>query len=458
MESVPRRQGLLANHTFPVYKSDGVSARIVCDAIINNHNFDLPTTTALPRLEDVSDTWMFFDGGVEYDAIAWYHQFILDQEIRWLFGTTMGSLRLQYTVMPQGFAAATRIAQQALDIITDHAYANLPLTVGPRAWFNYIDNHCRMNRRADDAQLRARFDDATHEVNADFGSLQDWSPIITFIGSTMTIDQHNNHTVGLKPRWAQRASAYLHAAAHAAIAPMHTVAGVAVWSNRVLRAPLADLYHVLDDVRHERTAPSPDARTELRACHILASAPRTLPQLPTHIIPIAIDATPNRIAAVAWDAVPFIEPTSFPPMTNPFARAATRVCSNIDTTQPTPATVHANNIPHTRINLAELLAFALAIHHASPRTLLAIQSDSKTALRWIRQGIAPTKAASTIISYIAKLASNKHIRITTTWIPGAINPADIFTCSSRSSGDTRTGRINVKYQIINQNFRMTTWA
>ena len=456
MEIVSRRAGVLCNHTFPVIKSDGLFARYVCDCIVNHHSPDLPTATILPHLHDVSDTWLFFDGGCEYDAIAWYHQFVLEQEVRWLFGSQSGSLSAQYMVMPQGFKAATRIAQQTLNVITARAYAEVRIACSS-AHFNYIDNHCRMNRKDDDAALKHAFATTIKLVDADFGVLQDWSPTVSFIGSIMSIDD-KGHNVALKATWATRASTYLSAVASAARAPMHTVAGVAVWAYRVLRLPLAHLYDTLHAVRQNNDGPSPATRVELRECVRNITIPRTLTPVPSHIIPIAIDATPHRVAAVRWEPVPFVTPSTFPQHTIPFAEAANRACAAIPTTTPSPAHVYAEDIPRTRINLAELLAFLLIVHHAPPGTLLAVLSDSKVALRWMRHGIAPTRAACNILIAITRLAYAKRIRIVLAWIAGDINPSDTFTCSGRTSGNRHTGAALIVYQrTTERGFRVTTW-
>lgn len=447
LEFVPRHeQGsiLLWNNAFPVAKTGGTEARWVVHCRVNDLCPDLPVDVMLDRLEDVIDSFGWFEGGVEYDGVSWYGQFLVEEEVSKLFGIYKGSIKTKQVVMPQGFKGATKVGQDALCTITKKAYMDARTT--KLAVFNYIDNSARLCDKEDNQHLEDLFSRTIREVGADFGTLGAWSNSVTFIGTTMCYDITTaTRTVGTKEKWASKAHEFLLSAAIAREVPRDSILGVILWILRVARLPLGV---ALPAIQWESNVITPSIRELIRGSAAIAIRPRILLEVITHVQYGVIDASQRRVASLLWKEVSFRTPTNYnKPFQHEMDDAALRAGRE--------AKVEACDLPApTRINLAELLGVYHAVIQATSNTLLLLLTDSITARSWAWKGIAGSDTACRIVLSIQSLCSIKNIRLAIGWIRGGdLNPADPYTRDNRTTGHT----VNLEYPMSLKTYKLTRW-
>lgn len=425
---------------FPVLKSDGLTTRWIVDCRPVNAAYTGPTATSLPRVEIVLDVVLFFRGGREDDGVGWYGQFELSEPVQRLFAMTLGSLLVLMTVLPQGFSAAARLAQDTLVTIYRVAYGALITTTF--AAFGYLDNALTLsNSERVDRDLRQRAEARHREANAQF-EMGAWSETITFIGMVVTTVDGRYREVALKDKWAVRASSFLQAIASATTEPPHAVRrqvlGILLWVVRVLRLPYTTLSTMLTWMganettdEHRRLLRETRFRRRLIALHDLNS-----------ITVVATDATPTRYAAaffrprsIDWSVERnhVLRSTERSPLSLLGERALEAV--RYDETVYVLSTRYERvGRRRTRIDGMELLAILLAVAVAPPNGILLVLTDSIVAKGWTRRGLAHAPWANTILSVLCALCYSKQVRLLLMYVPSKFNPADKYSRDVVSHG------------------------
>ena len=270
-------------------------------------------------------------------------------------------------VMPQGFKAATRIAQDALEAIDRHAYKQSP--PGTIYTSNYIDNHLRLCDKRNHQTCSDAFDDATKQVGADFGSERPaWDSTVAHIGSKMMkIGQQS--CIDLKDAWKTQ-------------------------------------------TRHD---PSPTTINASKTyTHTNYNRSRD----------VGCDA--HTLAAAVWNPQALEHGGEIQHGANPFtqilqAHLNTKGCHET-------AYVQHINLQHAmRINLTELLGILLCVVMAPTDCLLAVSTDNRSAKKWTKSGLAPTSFANRILQIITDAVSRKRIRLAIAWVESKRNVVDSFS-------------------------------
>jgi hypothetical protein len=463
-ERVPRktpRGAYVMNRAFPVAKG-GTSvgwSRWVMDCLVNRCEAAdaVPTSTTLARIEDVHDAWIFFRGGREDDGVSFYGQFELHPAIRHLFAFGMGSVVLAMCVMPQGWAPATRIAQQALGIMYSVAYWFLRCRVRHKS-FMYIDNALTLScSSADDEVLKTAARRAHSLVGADF-QYGDWGTAVSFTGYTLVRSAGRGRPgVMLKASWKSKASMYMGEAVQrqgADALAMASLLGVMLWIVRVLRIPYVEVPATMAAVRRlargrdgerapgERHLFDAGLRREMRRVAEWIGLSRPLIDFSTYALAwAASDATPTRVAAMLWEPVNHsvkrtdLNDDACDNVLCASVMRAAREAASAERGCPSGCEVDYfdADVPR-RINGMELIGVLLALVMAPTSCVLAVFTDSQTAKAWVRRGITAGQYSDVIVRVVSRVVQAKRIRLLLGFVPGVENPCDKYSRSDAQRG------------------------
>lgn len=467
---LPRRhrapQHELHSLGFTTPKSDGVQSRWVVDALANRISRpDIPTRAELARLEDFVDAFLLFRGGREDDGVSYYGQHPLDPKAAPLFASSINSRVVYPTVMPQGWQAATCIAQDNLVATYRIAHANSSPPPHRFQGHDYIDNHLALS---DSLTADAILVDGARRAHASTGSVFTigvYTTMPTFAGVTMSsLTDDGSRLVSAKPRWLAEAQAWLLEATEVGRTTVYAeeVCGVLLWALRASRRCFARFAPgILRWLRQHITGPAvipEEARAEIRRDILpIMRVPRVI-RLPARLLFATTDATTRRMAAIFYTEMTrpvsvehILSRTRLGSTKNPLCAFAEELLPSDGGRHRVYVCAHDDIVSHG--NVGELAAMLLAVLAAPADTILAIISDSTSAIGWTRRGTAPA-ALLGVVSQIASTAEEKNIRIVLAHVAGSVNPADAF-----SRHDRRTGFIDdVPFRKPQTGFRPTAWV
>jgi hypothetical protein len=446
------REQVLMNRAFPVLKDGGMSTRWVVDCGLN-HASDAPTAVMFPRLEHVHDYFLWYAGGREDDAVSFYGQFALHKSLRRFFAFGCGVLTLWMCVMAQGWAPATRIAQEALMVMYRAAHDQTlcatkmitPTTTAMPAFYfaGYVDNALTLSQsKEDDRKLRTAVEAIHKRCNADF-LYGEWSTAVSFVGMIMTTARGSKY-VELKKTWATRARDFLSDAADRAVVTLEAkrqLIGVALWAARVLRHALAEIDALIEWIRRgpDDVDISVEIRQALKRVVRWMTIPRALivRQHFRYVAVAAVDATPECVAACVWEPISLssddvsacvdVADRDYSPVQCLVLDAFVRFLRF------TSSAVVVSHLVGSRrdINGMELVSLLLAVILAPPSGLLLILTDSMVAKAWSRRGLSNSAWSTKIVALIAATARRKNLRLFLAHVRSELNPADKYTRTRR---------------------------
>lgn len=458
-----KRQSYFTSNGFPVAKSTGTHTRWVVDLGVNKAS-SAPTDTVFPFIEDVHDHFLLYAGGREDDATSFYGQFTVHHTLWHLFAMAAGAVVLFLKIMAQGWAPATRVAQQALNVMYDVAYRRTAAVVPVHYFAGYVDNGLTLcnSREEDDVLLKmAR---ATHTLcRADF-VYGTYSTSVPFTGFVMNTNEKGQKTITLKESWAAKAQVFLSLVCDARAVTIDTkrqAVGVMLWACRVLRHAMAEIFPVIEWTRTESTVVTIDVRTSVQRVRSWMTTPRLLmPAAHLHHITIAaVDATPSTVATVLWASMKFhlleeCRRDAKNPIVDKTFEIFMRVKEIIKC-----ASVTAMSLPFRRcINEMELLALFMAVILSPPGGILLVLTDSMVAKAWTRRGLTADPQACALIRRVAYTARAKGLRILIMHVISKLNPADKYTRGmSHVNGTVEDGSIRDVPSPESSVIQVTSW-